>query len=70
MSTSLSSPVVAEAPAPGAAIEVNDAVFCTHAKEVVCNSLSLNLVHLTDQRYIQCVECDFDGREENDTFFG
>ncbi|KAJ7624555.1 hypothetical protein FB45DRAFT_923692 [Roridomyces roridus] len=32
-------------------IEINDALFCTHFKEV-------------------CTECDFDGREENDAFFG
>jgi len=32
-------------------IEINDAVFCTHFKEV-------------------CTDCSFDGREENDGFFG
>ncbi|KAJ6554155.1 hypothetical protein B0H19DRAFT_1152713 [Mycena capillaripes] len=32
-------------------IELNDALFCTHFKEV-------------------CTECNFDGREENDSFFG
>ncbi|KAF8157213.1 hypothetical protein B0H34DRAFT_783303 [Crassisporium funariophilum] len=32
-------------------VEVNDAVFCTHLKEV-------------------CTDCSFDGREENDGFFG
>ncbi|KAI0945211.1 hypothetical protein AcW1_001484 [Taiwanofungus camphoratus] len=32
-------------------IEINDALFCPHFKEV-------------------CTECSFDGREENDTFFG
>ncbi|KAF8990947.1 hypothetical protein BDQ17DRAFT_1255340 [Cyathus striatus] len=34
-----------------ATIEVNDAMFCTHFKEV-------------------CDLCAFDGREENDSFFG
>ncbi|KAJ7746159.1 hypothetical protein DFH07DRAFT_869625 [Mycena maculata] len=38
------------APAP-VTIEINDALFCTHFKEV-------------------CAECSFDGREENDAFFG
>ncbi|KAJ6474552.1 hypothetical protein DFH09DRAFT_1218100 [Mycena vulgaris] len=38
----------AQAPAT---IEINDALFCTHFKEV-------------------CTECAFDGREENDAFFG
>ncbi|KIM38004.1 hypothetical protein M413DRAFT_30421 [Hebeloma cylindrosporum] len=37
-------------PAP-ATIEINDAIFCTHFKEV-------------------CTDCSFDGREENDSFFG
>jgi len=32
-------------------IEINDAIFCTHFKEV-------------------CTECSFDGREENDSFYG
>jgi len=32
-------------------IELNDAIFCTHFKEV-------------------CADCNFDGREENDAFFG
>ncbi|KIK79772.1 hypothetical protein PAXRUDRAFT_160355 [Paxillus rubicundulus Ve08.2h10] len=34
-----------------ATVEINDAVFCTHLKEV-------------------CTECDYDGREENDAFYG
>ncbi|KZT10404.1 uncharacterized protein LAESUDRAFT_721767 [Laetiporus sulphureus 93-53] len=34
-----------------ASIEINDALFCPHFKEV-------------------CSDCNFDGREENDTFFG
>ncbi|KAJ6628634.1 hypothetical protein B0H10DRAFT_1990608 [Mycena sp. CBHHK59/15] len=38
------------APAP-VTIEINDALFCTHFKEV-------------------CADCAFDGREENDAFFG
>ncbi|KAJ7511494.1 hypothetical protein B0H11DRAFT_1951845, partial [Mycena galericulata] len=40
----------AAAPAP-VTIEINDALFCSHFKEV-------------------CADCAFDGREENDTFFG
>lgn len=32
-------------------IEVNDAIFCVHYKEV-------------------CPDCSFDGREENDAFYG
>ncbi|KAH9918716.1 uncharacterized protein BXZ73DRAFT_52806 [Epithele typhae] len=36
------------APAP---IEINDAYFCQHLKEV-------------------CTVCSYDGREENDAFFG
>ncbi|KAJ3517696.1 hypothetical protein NLJ89_g324 [Agrocybe chaxingu] len=38
------------APTP-ATVEINDAIFCTHFKEV-------------------CSDCSFDGREENDAFFG
>ncbi|KAK7029647.1 hypothetical protein VNI00_014345 [Paramarasmius palmivorus] len=38
------------APAP-ATIELNDALFCTHFKEV-------------------CEDCGYDGREDNDAFFG
>ncbi|KAH9933886.1 uncharacterized protein B0H18DRAFT_818020, partial [Fomitopsis serialis] len=34
-----------------ASVEINDALFCTHFKEV-------------------CAACSFDGREENDSFFG
>ncbi|EPS93474.1 hypothetical protein FOMPIDRAFT_1136100 [Fomitopsis schrenkii] len=34
-----------------ASIEINDALFCQHLKEV-------------------CTVCSFDGREENDGFFG
>ncbi|TDL24541.1 hypothetical protein BD410DRAFT_786060 [Rickenella mellea] len=41
---------MSEAAAP-ATIEINDAVFCQHFKEV-------------------CSDCQFDGREENDGFFG
>ncbi|KAF9240410.1 hypothetical protein BU15DRAFT_87640 [Melanogaster broomeanus] len=32
-------------------VEINDAIFCTHLKEV-------------------CNECSYDGREENDGFYG
>ncbi|KAH7882850.1 hypothetical protein F5I97DRAFT_1959878 [Phlebopus sp. FC_14] len=32
-------------------VEVNDAIFCQHLKEV-------------------CTDCSFDGREENDGFYG
>ncbi|KAJ7106640.1 hypothetical protein C8R44DRAFT_805606 [Mycena epipterygia] len=39
------------ATATPATIEINDALFCTHFKEV-------------------CADCAFDGREENDAFFG
>ncbi|KAN0079793.1 hypothetical protein V8E55_009359 [Tylopilus felleus] len=34
-----------------ATVEINDAVFCTHLKEV-------------------CTDCGYDGREENDSFYG
>ncbi|KAF8548603.1 hypothetical protein OG21DRAFT_705673 [Imleria badia] len=34
-----------------ATVEINDAVFCAHLKEV-------------------CTECNYDGREENDSFYG
>ncbi|KAI9461332.1 hypothetical protein HD554DRAFT_2130205 [Boletus coccyginus] len=34
-----------------ATVEINDAVFCTHFKEV-------------------CSDCNYDGREENDAFYG
>ncbi|KAJ2914191.1 hypothetical protein MD484_g6238, partial [Candolleomyces efflorescens] len=40
----------AEVAAP-ATIEVADAIFCTHFKEV-------------------CTDCSFDGREDNDAFYG
>ncbi|KAF9458394.1 hypothetical protein BDZ94DRAFT_1325564 [Collybia nuda] len=42
---------MAEVQAAPTTVEINDAVFCTHFKEV-------------------CTDCDFDGREENDAFFG
>ncbi|KAF7354141.1 hypothetical protein MVEN_01101600 [Mycena venus] len=42
---------MAETATAPATIEINDAMFCTHFKEV-------------------CTDCDFDGREENDAFFG
>ncbi|KDR66584.1 hypothetical protein GALMADRAFT_259106 [Galerina marginata CBS 339.88] len=42
---------MAETQAAPATIEINDAIFCTHLKEV-------------------CTDCTFDGREENDSFFG
>ncbi|KAF9558596.1 hypothetical protein CPC08DRAFT_743313 [Agrocybe pediades] len=42
---------MAETQTAPATVEINDAIFCTHFKEV-------------------CTECDFDGREENDAFFG
>ncbi|KAG8933567.1 hypothetical protein FRC03_005969 [Tulasnella sp. 419] len=49
MSAELSSPI--SDASSGGSIEVNDAIFCQHGKEV-------------------CTDCDFDGREENDVFFG
>ncbi|KAF8907146.1 hypothetical protein CPB85DRAFT_1436695 [Mucidula mucida] len=43
---------MADAQPEVAAIQINDAVFCSqHVQEV-------------------CDECDFDGRQENDAFFG
>ncbi|KZP11432.1 hypothetical protein FIBSPDRAFT_1050767 [Athelia psychrophila] len=39
------------APSDTTTVEINDAMFCQHFKEV-------------------CTECDYDGREENDMFFG
>ncbi|RDB18429.1 hypothetical protein Hypma_000345 [Hypsizygus marmoreus] len=42
---------MAEIQAAPATVEINDAIFCTHFKEV-------------------CAICQFDGREENDSFFG
>ncbi|KAF5324173.1 hypothetical protein D9619_011322 [Psilocybe cf. subviscida] len=42
---------MAETQTAPSTVEINDAIFCTHLKEV-------------------CTECDFDGREENDGFFG
>jgi len=36
---------------PSNTIEINDAIFCQHLKEV-------------------CTECQYDGREENDAFYG
>ncbi|KIM64797.1 hypothetical protein SCLCIDRAFT_114290 [Scleroderma citrinum Foug A] len=32
-------------------VEINDAIFCSHLKEV-------------------CADCNYDGREENDGFYG
>jgi len=42
---------MAEVATAPATVEINDAVFCTHLKEV-------------------CTDCDYDGREENDSFYG
>ncbi|EDR06724.1 uncharacterized protein LACBIDRAFT_299866 [Laccaria bicolor S238N-H82] len=42
---------MAEVQTAPATVEINDAIFCTHYKEV-------------------CSDCSFDGREENDSFFG
>ncbi|EEB99645.1 hypothetical protein MPER_00639 [Moniliophthora perniciosa FA553] len=42
---------MAETETAPATIELNDAIFCTHFKEV-------------------CDDCGFDGREDNDAFFG
>ena len=64
--------------APAASqIEINDAIFCQHFKEVVSNiyqpqgksALSLyerSLIYI----FLKCGECSADFREENDTFFG
>ncbi|KAH7906679.1 hypothetical protein BJ138DRAFT_1174874 [Hygrophoropsis aurantiaca] len=41
---------MAEVAAP-TTVEINDAIFCQHFKEV-------------------CTDCSYDGREENDSFFG
>ncbi|KIM86909.1 hypothetical protein PILCRDRAFT_815359 [Piloderma croceum F 1598] len=42
---------VAPPTAGNTTVEINDAIFCEHFKEV-------------------CTDCDYDGREENDAFFG
>ncbi|KAJ3815078.1 hypothetical protein EV368DRAFT_38925 [Lentinula lateritia] len=42
---------MAEVESSPATIEINDALFCQHYKEV-------------------CAICEYDGREENDAFFG
>ncbi|KAJ3996647.1 hypothetical protein F5050DRAFT_1807537 [Lentinula boryana] len=42
---------MAEVESSPATIEINDAIFCQHFKEV-------------------CSACEYDGREENDAFFG
>ncbi|KAG7086920.1 hypothetical protein E1B28_002836 [Marasmius oreades] len=42
---------MAEVASPPATIEINEALFCSHFKEI-------------------CEECSYDGREENDSFFG
>lgn len=48
--------------------EVNDAIFCqAHLKEVVC---LISVLSISKVRSFQCGECSYDGREENDSFFG
>ena len=49
-------------------VEVNDAIFCTHFKEVVRSDSHVFSEYLLI--CLQCTDCDFDGREENDSFFG
>ncbi len=57
---------MAEVAAPST-VEINDAIFCTHFKEVV--RLSRTIAGQCSP-ILQCTECSFDGREENDSFFG
>ena len=61
---------MAEAQIPPPTIEVNDAIFCTHYKEVVRYPLSLPYDLIRADHYRQCSDCGFDGREENDAFLG
>jgi hypothetical protein len=60
-----------------ATVEINDAVFCTHLKEVVRvtgaltpHSITPHFDGLIYYLCLQCTECDYDGREENDAFYG
>ncbi|KAH9946476.1 hypothetical protein B0H21DRAFT_743576 [Amylocystis lapponica] len=54
-----------------ASVEINDALFCSHFKEVVSGWLMLRYGRITLTWHApQCAQCSFDGREENDTFFG
>lgn len=57
---------MAEVAAPST-VEINDAIFCSHFKEVVRQSRAIG-GHRSP--ILQCTECSFDGREENDSFFG
>lgn len=55
-------------------VEINDAIFCQHFKEVVSthqsSPLSSDGMVVDHRSTLQCTECDYDGREENDAFFG
>ena len=51
-------------------IDINDAIFCVHYKEVVRSPLSLPCNLISADHYRQCSDCGFEGREENDLFFG
>jgi len=51
-------------------IEINDGVFCSHLKEVVCDLLCIvRIITLPDYR-LQCADCGADYREDNDAFYG
>ena len=50
-------------------IEINDAYFCQHFKEVVSSSFhQLSPPRTTPDggAIIQCTDCSYDGREENE----
>ena len=52
-------------------INDRDAIFCTHFKEVVrsdSHNCKMSLEYFFN--CLQCTDCNFDGREENDSFFG
>lgn len=61
---------MAETQTAPATIEVNDAIFCTHYKEVVRFLFPQSMFSYWVFVFWQCTECNFDGREENDSFFG
>ena len=49
-------------------VEINDAYFCSHIKEVVSCPRFLKGSEL-DYHY-QCEDCSYDRREDNDAFYG
>ncbi|KAL4068494.1 hypothetical protein V8B97DRAFT_1918614 [Scleroderma yunnanense] len=56
-------------------IDINDAIFCSkHLKEVLLPRItphrSTPYSHLVRFYYTQCNDCGYDGREENDGFYG